>query len=119
VRTLLAALLAFVACSSSLHRDEVDPRPAPASLPPEALAPCDDLAGIDAALCRVEARLHFARRRRDTVLVACLNGPHQRLAAMRAAQPDAGPPAADQLGDAMTEREALRLEREAESCSGQ
>ena len=86
-------------------------------MPPELLAPCDEQAGLDAALCRVQARLDFARQRRDSVLAACLNGPHQRLNAIRDAQPDAGADGT-RLGDVMTEREVLRLEREAEDCAG-
>jgi len=109
--------LGVPACSSTPHRDEVDPRPPPATLPAELLAPCDEQVGVDAAICRVEVRLDFARGRRDTVLVACLNGPHQRLVAIRDAVPDAGPEGT-RLGDVMTEREVLRLEREAEACAG-
>lgn len=113
----LTTSLLLPACSSTPHRDEVDPRPPPATIPSELLAPCEDLGGLDAALCRVEARLGFARGRRDTVLVGCLNGPHQRLVAIRDAAPDAGADGT-RLGDVMTEREVLRLEREAEECPG-
>lgn len=105
-------LLALVACSSTPHRDEVDPRPPPADMPEEALAACDDLEGLDGSFCRVQARVHFARQRRDTVLVACLNGPYQRLVAIR----EGGDQDGGRVGDVMTEREVLRLEREAEAC---
>ena len=87
-------------------------------MPAEALAACEDLPAVDASFCRVRARLHHARLRRDTVLVACLNGPFQRLQAITGAQADAGPEGG-RVGDVMLTREALRLELEAESCSGQ
>jgi hypothetical protein len=114
---VLTACLFLVACSSTPHRDEVDPRPPPAAIPAELFSPCEELGGVDAAICRTEARQGFARGRRDTVLVACLNGPHQRLVAIRDGAPDAGPDG-PRLGDVMTEREVLRLEREAEACPG-
>ena len=109
-------VVALCACSSTPHRDEVDPRPPPAQMPPEATAHCGDGQDVFAAVCRVEARIDFARRRRDTVLVACLHGPHQRLQAIRDAMPDAGPDEDSRLGDVMTQREVMRLEREADDC---
>jgi hypothetical protein len=108
------AVLLLVACSSTPHRDEIDPRPPPATIPPERLSRCDVQAGVDAAICRVAARVAFARERRDTVLGACLNAPYQRLVGVRDSSPDGG----TSLGDVMMEREVMRLEREAEDCPG-
>lgn len=116
---VLASLCGAVACSSTPHRDEIDPRPPPDPVPTEALAACDQPEPLDAALCRLEVRLEHARRRHDTVLSSCLHDSHQRLVRIRAARrtEDAGA-VGDRLGDVMIEREVLRLDRAAEDCGG-
>lgn len=112
----VALAAGVLGCSSTPHRDEVDPRPPPATMPPELMAHCSDGQDASAAFCRVNARISWARSRRDSVLVACLHGPHQRLQAIRDDMADAGPEGESRLGDVMTQRETMRLEREAEDC---
>ena len=104
------AIVLLAACGGGPTRDQVDPRPPPVEVTPEALEHCDELERLEAAICRVETRMAIARERRDIVLLSCLNDKHQALVRLR------GEASGERLGDVMTDRQITRLEREAEGC---